>query len=321
MCLEALLAKKRLHHTWFRPPPFFIITHTAPPTSQGLRGGGAPGGECLRQGRALRLQWDHVGRPRPCPRRPPQGTLSAPGTQVGCGVDVRLTLISQSTHHHACANEIKPPEGRPRLPLGRLRGRRRRRRTRPGLFDAAADVSGADRHVCVCALKAEGGMRLAAFIRPFTHRLDVAAFIHPPPTKPSQHENWPGLIGLVVRITSTTGWLAPPLNDLLPGQVYVQVVMLHLSWLDNMQRKRIKQSMLAPLQPPNKTKLKTQNLPSLVVGHVLCPTLGSTVIDLCACPGGKATHLAALVGSEGLVVACDRTYVLCLLTYVDVLQY
>lgn len=36
------------------------------------------------------------------------------------------------------------------------------------------------------------------------------------------------------------------------------------------------------------------------------------MVDLCACPGGKATHLAALVGAAGvggLVVACDRTYV------------
>jgi 16S rRNA (cytosine967-C5)-methyltransferase len=32
---------------------------------------------------------------------------------------------------------------------------------------------------------------------------------------------------------------------------------------------------------------------------------GERVLDLCAAPGGKTTHLAALVGAEGLVVATD----------------
>lgn len=62
-----------------------------------------------------------------------------------------------------------------------------------------------------------------------------------------------------------------------------------------------------PHPKTNNTQPKQQNLPSLAVAHVLRPAAGSTVIDLCACPGGKATHLAALVGREGLVVACDRT--------------
>ena len=41
----------------------------------------------------------------------------------------------------------------------------------------------------------------------------------------------------------------------------------------------------------------------------MAPSPGSTVIDLCACPGGKTTHLAALMSNKGLLVACDRTYV------------
>ncbi len=32
-----------------------------------------------------------------------------------------------------------------------------------------------------------------------------------------------------------------------------------------------------------------------------------TVIDLCACPGGKATHIISLMRGKGLVVACDRS--------------
>lgn len=64
--------------------------------------------------------------------------------------------------------------------------------------------------------------------------------------------------------------------------------------------------------PLSTTQNTQQNLPSLVVSHVLAPRPGSSVVDLCACPGGKSTHLAALVGAGGaggLVVACDRTYV------------
>ena len=43
------------------------------------------------------------------------------------------------------------------------------------------------------------------------------------------------------------------------------------------------------------------------VGQMLNPQPGETVIDLCAAPGGKATHLAEMVGDQGLVWACDRT--------------
>jgi 16S rRNA (cytosine967-C5)-methyltransferase len=33
---------------------------------------------------------------------------------------------------------------------------------------------------------------------------------------------------------------------------------------------------------------------------------GMTILDLCAAPGGKATHLAELIGDQGRIVACDR---------------
>lgn len=119
-------------------------------------------------------------------------------------------------------------------------------------------------------------------------------------------------IGLAVRVTRTAGWLAPPLNDLLPGQVYVQVrnagmavdVCVCSSHCSIALKKQQHVPPPPPTHPPNN---KQQNLPSLAVAHVLRPAAGSTVIDLCACPGGKATHLAALVGRDGLVVACDRT--------------
>ena len=52
---------------------------------------------------------------------------------------------------------------------------------------------------------------------------------------------------------------------------------------------------------------RRQNLPSAVVAHVLAPQPGECVADLCASPGGKTTHVAALMGGVGLVLACDRS--------------
>ncbi|XP_007555711.1 putative methyltransferase NSUN6 isoform X1 [Poecilia formosa] len=49
-----------------------------------------------------------------------------------------------------------------------------------------------------------------------------------------------------------------------------------------------------------------QNLPSVVVGHVLAPQPGERILDMCAAPGGKTCHIAALMGDKGEVVALDR---------------
>lgn len=51
-----------------------------------------------------------------------------------------------------------------------------------------------------------------------------------------------------------------------------------------------------------------QNLPSAVVAHVLAPPPGSRVLDMCASPGGKSTHLAQLMNDQGQVIALDRTH-------------
>lgn len=44
---------------------------------------------------------------------------------------------------------------------------------------------------------------------------------------------------------------------------------------------------------------------AMVVGAVVDPQPGERVLDLAAAPGGKATHLAACMGGEGLLVAND----------------
>lgn len=41
--------------------------------------------------------------------------------------------------------------------------------------------------------------------------------------------------------------------------------------------------------------------------YLLDPQPGETIVDACAAPGGKATHIAELMGDVGTVWACDRT--------------
>ncbi|KAI1301936.1 tRNA (cytosine(72)-C(5))-methyltransferase NSUN6 [Halotydeus destructor] len=53
--------------------------------------------------------------------------------------------------------------------------------------------------------------------------------------------------------------------------------------------------------------LYLQNLPSTVCVHVLNPQPGDVVLDICAAPGGKTTHIATLMKSKGTVVAMDRS--------------
>lgn len=48
-----------------------------------------------------------------------------------------------------------------------------------------------------------------------------------------------------------------------------------------------------------------QNEASIAVGHAVDPSPGQTVIDLCAGPGGKSTHLAQLMENKGRIFAVD----------------
>jgi 16S rRNA (cytosine967-C5)-methyltransferase len=52
--------------------------------------------------------------------------------------------------------------------------------------------------------------------------------------------------------------------------------------------------------------ITAQSRAAMHVARLLAPEPGMRVLDLCAAPGGKATHLAALMGGDGEVVAVER---------------
>jgi 16S rRNA (cytosine967-C5)-methyltransferase len=52
--------------------------------------------------------------------------------------------------------------------------------------------------------------------------------------------------------------------------------------------------------------LVAQSRAAMLPARALAPEAGERVLDLCAAPGGKTTHLAALMGGRGEVVAVER---------------
>ncbi|GAB6020012.1 Putative methyltransferase nsun6 [Chamberlinius hualienensis] len=50
-----------------------------------------------------------------------------------------------------------------------------------------------------------------------------------------------------------------------------------------------------------------QNLPSIVCGHILNPKPGDLILDMCAAPGGKSTHIAALTNNQAVIIALDKS--------------
>uniref|UniRef100_A0ABK9MQP2 SAM-dependent MTase RsmB/NOP-type domain-containing protein n=1 Tax=Glossina morsitans morsitans TaxID=37546 RepID=A0ABK9MQP2_GLOMM len=54
-------------------------------------------------------------------------------------------------------------------------------------------------------------------------------------------------------------------------------------------------------------KALLQNLPSIVCVRVLNPQKNEIILDMCAAPGNKTTHIAELMQDKGLILALDKT--------------
>ncbi len=62
---------------------------------------------------------------------------------------------------------------------------------------------------------------------------------------------------------------------------------------------------LASLASLREGLFQVQDESSMLVAHVVGPRPGEVVIDACGAPGGKSTHLAALMGDNGRVLSTD----------------
>lgn len=64
-------------------------------------------------------------------------------------------------------------------------------------------------------------------------------------------------------------------------------------------------SSLQRLSAFKKGLFQVQDESSMLAGRILDPKPGDLVIDVCSAPGGKATHMAQLMGDKGLILARD----------------
>lgn len=60
-----------------------------------------------------------------------------------------------------------------------------------------------------------------------------------------------------------------------------------------------------PLQFLREGLCQAQDESSMLVAHVVNPQPGNVIIDACAAPGGKTTHIAALMQNSGKILALD----------------
>lgn len=64
-------------------------------------------------------------------------------------------------------------------------------------------------------------------------------------------------------------------------------------------------SSIAKLQAFKNGLFQVQDESSMLVSRILDPKLGDVVVDMCAAPGGKSTHIAQLMQNKGVVISRD----------------
>ena len=64
---------------------------------------------------------------------------------------------------------------------------------------------------------------------------------------------------------------------------------------------------IAGLTAYNDGLFYSQSLSAMLVAPILAPQKGETIIDFCAAPGGKSTHIAQLVENQCQLIAVDRS--------------
>jgi len=52
-------------------------------------------------------------------------------------------------------------------------------------------------------------------------------------------------------------------------------------------------------------EITIQDAASVLVGQVLNPSVNSRVLDMCSAPGGKLSHLSALMQNTGVIIAYE----------------
>ncbi len=87
---------------------------------------------------------------------------------------------------------------------------------------------------------------------------------------------------------------APELAERIPGRVEGDALILDAPF-DAFASPEWEQGLFMP-----------QSRAAMAVSRALDPRPGERVLDLCAAPGGKTTHLAALMGDQGEVVAVEK---------------